>query len=97
MTTSMRRRKVSADNEGAVPQRRGPGPADQFIHLRPALTEREITVLNAVAALPETCRTPTAAATALMLADIGIPYSSVAAILRRLEHKGALRLDRVKP
>jgi DNA-binding MarR family transcriptional regulator len=33
----------------------------------------------------------------LMRRDLGIPYSTLAAIIRRLERKGALRLGRVKP
>jgi|GEM_PF-6645885 len=96
MTHSKRTRNAAAGNPRAVGELQGPGPEHQFIRLRPALRARELTVMNAVAALPAECRTPTAAATALMLGGIGIPYSSLASILRRLERKGAIQLGRVK-
>lgn len=77
-------------------ERHGPGPENQFIHLRPVLHERELLVLNAVLALPADCRTPSAVASALVRQGIGIPYSTIGAILRRLERKGALTLNRIK-
>lgn len=76
---------------------KGPGPENQFIQLRPTLHGRETDVLKAVAALPVETRTPKAAATELVRSGIGIPYSSLCEILRRLERKGALRLRRVRP
>jgi hypothetical protein len=96
MTPSNRRREVAGDIRDAVRGVKGPGPQNQFIHLRAPLNARELIVLKAVSGLPEKCRTPKAAATALMLGGIGIPYSSLAAILRRLERKGAIRLGRIR-
>ena len=75
---------------------KGPRPENQFIQLRPTLHGRETDVLKAVAELPAEIRTPKAAATELVRRGIGIPYSSLCEILRRLERKGALRLGRVK-
>jgi hypothetical protein len=75
---------------------KGPGPENQFIQLRPTLHGRETDVLKAVATLPPEIRTPQATATELVRRGIGIPYSTLCSILRRLEQKGALRLGRVK-
>jgi DNA-binding transcriptional ArsR family regulator len=95
MTLKNGKRTIVANTLAAVPK--GPGPENQFIQLRPALHGREVDVLKAVAALPAEIRTPSAAASELVRRGIGIPYSTVGSILRRLERKGALRLGRVKP
>jgi len=86
--------RTGARVEGPVLSRRGPGPENQFVHLRPTLRKRELTVLSAVSALPQEIRSPTAVATALVRQGIDIPYSSLVAIMRRLERKGAIRLER---
>jgi len=51
--------------------------------------ERESTVMHAVGELPPV--------TALLRQGIGIPHSTVARILRRLEHRGVIHLQRKKP
>lgn len=95
MSTSKRQR-TAVD----VPKKRlgstQPDPTPQFVRLRPPLTGRELIVLDAVAKMPAQFRTPTAAATRMTLDGIGIPFSTLCAILRRLERKGALRLERVR-
>lgn len=94
--STLKRQRTAVD----VPRKRlgsaQPDPTPQFIRLRAPLKGRELTVLDAVARLPPQYRTPTAAATQMTLDGIGIPFSTLCAILRRLEHKGALRLGRVK-
>jgi len=98
MTILNNRRDVRVENNGDVPFRQGPGPENQFVHLRPTtLRKRELTVLNAVSALPREIHTPTAVASALVRQGIDIPYSSLVAIMRRLERKGAMRLERKRP
>ena len=94
MTIPSKRLSASADNRSNVLALKGPGPENQFVQLRPTLRKRELAVLSAVSELPTASRTPTAAATALVRQGIDIPYSSLAAILRRLERKGAIRLER---
>lgn len=94
MTKSNRMHSTAADAPLTVSRQKGPGPENQFIHLRPVLHGRELLVLDAVCALPAECRTPSAVATALVRQGIGIPYSTLGAILRRLERKNVLRLDR---
>ncbi|SEK12165.1 MULTISPECIES: BlaI/MecI/CopY family transcriptional regulator [unclassified Variovorax] len=100
MTTPNKPQKNPGDHRGALlgPKRaQASRQGDQFIQLRPSLQARELIVLNAVSTLPTECHTPTAAVLELMRRDLGIPYSTLAAIIRRLERKGALRLGRVKP
>jgi hypothetical protein len=94
MTLKNGKRAVVTDTLKVGPK--GPGPENQFIQLRPALHGREADVLKAVTALPAEIRTPSAAATELVRRGIGIPYSTLGSILRRLERKGALRMGRVK-
>src|SRR4051812_33445613 len=85
--TILNSRRDCVENDSKLLSRRGPGPENQFVHLRPTLRKRELTVLSAVSALPEEIRTPTAVATTLVRQGIDIPYSSLVAIMRRLEHK----------
>lgn len=94
--STLKRQRTAVEISGKQPGSRRPDPAPQFIQLRPALKGSELTVLDAVARLPAQYRTPTAAAVRMTLDGIGIPFSTLCSILRRLEHKGALRLGRAK-
>lgn len=94
--STLKRQRTAVDSPRKRPGATRPDPTPQFIRLRPPLKGRELTVLDAVARLPVEYRTPTAAATRMTLDGIGIPFSTLCAILRRLEHKGALRLGRAR-
>jgi hypothetical protein len=96
MSNARKKARTPVDDPEVGVVRKGPGPENQFIQLRPLLREREMLVLNAIYALPAEARTPTAAAVALVRSGIEIPYSTLCAILRRLERKGAIALGRRK-
>lgn len=69
-------------------------PTERVRGPQPAPRPRELTVLLALHALPEDTWTPNAAASALIRSGIDIPYSTLAGILRRLERRGTIQLQR---
>lgn len=84
--------QVNSDNTS----RAGRQAQGQFIQLRlaPALQKREQEILDAFSKLPAEFRTPSAAVLELMRKGLDVPHSTLSQILRRLERRGAIHLDR---
>jgi hypothetical protein len=94
MSTLKKRRKLGADNFGEMAK--ASGSESQFVQAGPAvvLRKRDQEILSAVSKLPEECRTPSTAVVELIRRGIDIPHSTLAQILRRLESRGLIHLDR---